>query len=62
MLDGQIKSGTSNIAANYLPSISNTVDSGKLELSLDQKNSLSYRDFELLRNGLKTMKITGLLS
>ena len=38
-----------------------TIDSQKLELSEDQKNSLSYREFEFSRNGLKTMKITGLL-
>ena len=39
----------------------NTVDSGKLELSGNQKNSSSFREFELLRNGLKTTKIIGLL-
>ena len=39
-----------------------TVDSRKLELSGGQKDSSSYREFELSRNGLKTMKITGLLS
>ena len=39
-----------------------TVDSRKIELSGDQKISLSYREFEFSRNGLKTMKITGLLS
>ena len=38
-----------------------TIDSQKLELSEDQKNSLSYREFEFSRKGLKTMKITGLL-
>ena len=40
----------------------NTVDSRKLELSVDQKNSSSYREFDFPRNGVKTMKITGLLS
>ena len=39
-----------------------TVDSRKLELSGDQKNSSSYREFEFSRNGHKTMKIAGLLS
>ena len=39
-----------------------TVDSRKLELSRDQKNSSSYRKFEFSRNGHKTMKIAGLLS
>ena len=39
-----------------------TVDSQKLELSGDQKNSLSYWEFKFSRNGLKTMKITELLS
>ena len=39
-----------------------TVGSQKLELSGDQKNSSSYREFEFSRNGLKTRKITGLLS
>ena len=34
-----------------------TVESRKLELSGDPKNCLSYREFEFLRNGLKTMKI-----
>ena len=37
-----------------------TVDFRKLELFGDQKNS--YWGFEFLRNGLKAMKITGLLS
>ena len=36
-----------------------TVDTPKLELSGDQKNSSNYREFEFSRNGLKTMKITG---
>ena len=35
----------------------NTVDSRKLELSGDQKNSSSYRDFEFSKNGLKTIFI-----
>ena len=42
--------------------LTRTVDSQKLELSGDQKNTSSYREFEFLRNGLKTMKITGFLS
>ena len=39
-----------------------TVDSRKLELSGDQKNSSSYREFEFSRNGFKTVKIAGLQS
>ena len=39
-----------------------TVDSRKLGLSGDQKNNSSYREFEFSRNGIETMKITGLLS